>query len=308
VRTSFYTDGVLLAVSLESSRLRYIYHHDGAFYSQDGSTLMRGNLRPDIRFHCVGNYVVAICGSQALLFREGKNVGRLNVDRYRLKEAAISGNCSSLYFASGGRLWRQALPKGKDEKTLPTPQDLGDVLQGQTKVFAGYEFGFAFYRAGQFRRAFLFDLERGLRTPVDITPLSGDIIDVDCLFGNRSLWLLVSSLESGKLVNRCACIDDNGNVQAVAWAEDGDNSWLGSLRGKTVATYQVNGLPVDTLLASTADGVVQVQCLNNRLKQTKVYANTENLVSAGENILFSPEGLYVIDSHRIDLITTTPGG
>src|SRR5262249_54847200 len=60
----FGTRGVIVAAALEAGALRWLYHEDGVFRREDGSTVCRGGLDPRIRFR--------LLGEATILAREGR--------------------------------------------------------------------------------------------------------------------------------------------------------------------------------------------------------------------------------------------
>lgn len=295
-RRVFSTGGQILAVKLEGSRLRYIYHKDGRFLRENDSVVLAGALDPDIKFDIYGDGTLVSRGGQTFLLGLSPNPEPVSAERFRLGHSVFAANAGHYYFVGNGQLW-QGSQSGL--------RQIDDVLTGQTRIFVGPSFGFGYYQAGDFRRAFLFDSEGRGKIAIDLPLINGKLIDVSCFFSDEALWVIVTDQESGRIVRHCTLIDRLGTILGSCRADDGDDSWLGQQGGKCAAAFpQSCGGRLETLLVATAAGIVQIERAGDRLVERKTYAATAAMVMPEDNLIFCQEGLYVWNSKEIRLITT----
>ena len=189
-------------------------------------------------------------------------------------------------WADAGQLWRDG---------RLGPERIGDVLQGQTRVWVGPRFGAGLTRAGKLTLAFVFDATRpGINDRVKLPPMPGRLRRAACAFGGDLAWLLLSLEVGGKVVNRCVVVDATGATLATAEAEADSSSWLGTVGGHAAAGR--------LLLCPTDSGVVRVEPQGPTLIVTREFPDTEPFVHSGCRLVAGAEGLYVIDAQEIRLL------
>ena len=278
--------GLILYASLQGGKLRWLYHKNQTFLrDKEGSVVSRGPLNPQMRFRISGDSTIIAQDRRGIVFAPEKPDEPFAVDTYGAL-SLIDANEHHRYWSVAGQLLRDG-QYGSEY--------IGDVLEGQTLFWTGPTFGFGFYRAGNLNVAFVFDAERrGIKDTVTIPAMRGQLIDSTCAFSNEYCWFFASLREAGKTLNRCAVIDRAGNVIATAQAEEGDGSWLGTIRGKCAAR--------NFLLSATDDGVVRLEFQQGSIVQTKAFPDTEPFVDSGSNLFIGPEGLYVVNSREIQLL------
>jgi hypothetical protein len=221
----------------------------------------------------------------------------MSVDEYRSQFPVFDANGDHYFWVGGGQIWRNS---------SSSPKLLTDTVENQTRLWAGPTFGFACYQAGEYRRAFLFDAESGLKRDVDIAVIAGKIVDINCSFTAERLWLFVTEQRQGQLINRASVINRDGTVIANLEEEDGSTNWLGSLQGKTAAGLPLaSGGTVEVLFSQSDDGIAQVQVGGARLVVKRTFAGTASLVQQGDSLLFSKAGLYLWNTQQIRVITTS---
>ena len=77
--------------------------------------------------------------------------------------------------------------------------------------------------------------------------------------------------------------------------EDGDGSWLGTLRGKcAVGSF---------LLSATDEGIVRVEVDGKNLVVTREFPDTKGFVHSGNHIVAGNGGLYAIGANEIVHVT-----
>ena len=95
--------------------------------------------------------------------------------------------------------------------------------------------------------------------------------------------------------NHCILLNSKGDVLATAEGDEGDGSWLGSLRAKTA-------IP-NCLLAATDDGLVRVQRDSDKLVVATEFPDTEPFLDTNDRLLASSAGVYVVSRKQITLLS-----
>lgn len=280
--------GVIVQVAYQNGKLHYIYHKDGKYWREGDVALLGSPLDGDLKFriHGASTAVGKRGHTRANVLPEKRQV---SVDTFRGAYPVFDSNGSDLIYTAGGRIYNGA---------SSTAFDIDETLPDQTSLFAGPKFGFGFYTAQDFRRAFVFDYKRAGKLDVDIKAIKGSLIDAACYFSDNRLWLFVTSQESGRIVNRCSLITSDGRILATAEDFDGADNWLGSLKGKSA--FAAGG--TELLASATEDGIVLIQQNGAQLAVCKTFAGTQGMVSPTDNLIFSPHGLYVWNTREIRLV------
>jgi hypothetical protein len=105
----------------------------------------------------------------------------------------------------------------------------------------------------------------------------------------------MSLRDNGVTTNRCFVIHKNGTVEAQAQAQEGDGSWLGTIRGKCASG--------NFLLAATDTGIVRVESDGSgNLVQTREFPDTEPFVSTNVHLFPGAQGVYVVGTSEVRLL------
>jgi len=233
------------------------------------------------RFRISGKRTIIASSERAIVLQLATAPKQLPVDSYQALPS-FDANDKTIVWIENGQLYRE----GED------PIYIGNVLRRQTLFWVGSHFGFGFYQTNGYCVAFTFPTDSsGFNDSVSIPPLRGQLIDSTCSFTKTRAWFFSSFQTGGKTINRCIVIKDSGQVEALAEAEEGDGSWLGTIRGKCCFPNQSGG---SFLLAPTDDGVVRVEVANGSLAVTDVYPDTEPFVDSSCELV-AGDSLYVID-------------
>jgi hypothetical protein len=216
-------------------------------------------------------------GGELLVLVPGRAPERLGVDAPDARPA-FGANARHRYWAHAGGLWRDG---------AFASERIGDVLEGQTRLFVGPRFGLGFHRAGQLRGAFVFDAERlGLKDGLALPWPSGQLVDAEAVFDGGLAWLFLAEQSGGRTLHHCIVVGSEGSVRASASGEAGDGSWLGSLRGKCAAG--------EALFSATDSGLVRVEFQQGRLAVAREFAHTEPFVDADCRLFLTRHGLTVV--------------
>ena len=242
------TEGEVVAVSPDG----WLIYEGGEFLREDGGVALRGPLRPGTRYFLHGRETVAVGKDEAVAFAGGRS-----------------------YWERDGALWREGAHG--DER-------FGEVLAGQTRLWAGPEFGLGFYRAGGVTVAFLFDAHRrGLADGVQLPPMRGRLLDADCFFGSDRAWLALELESGGKLTRRLVLVGKDGGVKASADSP----AWLEGLHGATASGPY--------LFVPTDRGIVRV----DDTLSTVEYAETEPFVDGSSRLAAAAGGLRVANRREV---------
>lgn len=285
----FRCEGVILHATMEQDQLRWLYWEHGAFYREDRSCVLQGDLAPQLVFGIQANATLVGKQDQVITLHPQLAPETLVVDSFQsigrsIPVFAISqGSCYWLY---QGQLLREG---------RLGPEYIGDVLEHQTRIWVGSRFGFGFYRAGGLQIGFTFQTDRpGLNDSVQLRRGSGQWLDAICYLTADRCWFLLATQEQGRTIHICQIIRSDGSIEASAETTKGDGSWLGTLQGHCVAG--------DFLLAATDEGIVRVEPSQGQIKVTKMFPDTEPFVDSNCHLLASSEGLYVIKTQTIHLL------
>jgi hypothetical protein len=269
--------------------LRWLYHADGAYRREDGRVVLRGPLDPALRWTLQGDVTLVGRGGELAVLASGSAAERVGVDAPEGRPA-FAANARHRYWAVGGGLWRDG---------TYGPERIGDVLEGQTRLFVGPRFGLGFHRAGGLRGAFVFDAGRlGLKDGLALPWPSGKLVDAECVFDGPNAWLFLTEEAGGRTVHHCVVVGSDGAVRASAVAEAGDGSWLGSgARGRCAAG--------DALFCATDAGLTRVELRQGRLEAVREFPDAEPFVDSGSQLFLVKQGLAVVGRQDIAALRMT---
>lgn len=290
----FETNGVLLQAVVQGGVLRYLYHENNAFMRERGRRAFSGSLSADTTFCIHGEETLV--GKGAVMVRldvSGNPAFKFSADRLRGKRAQVASDGEHFYFARGGQLHRQ---------TKLGSLYIGDVLEDQTVLWSGEQFGISFYQAGSLRRAAVFRKDRDDLIPVQLPRLQGKLMELAAYFSEKRCWLFLVRDEGGKRFNHCFVINSRGEVLAEGQAQEGDGSWLGQpiRSGKCAASMAGN----EILFAVTDQGLAPIVLQNGQLAEGSPMVGTEDIVETSDQLLIAREGMYVVRSREILLLKT----
>jgi len=281
----FSTEGVVLHACVEDGMPRWLVHERGAYRREDGSVVLQGPLNPSPRWVIQGTSTLVGQGPEFAVLAPGRRPERLGVDAPEGQPAFVA-NARHRYWAHAGALWRDG---------DFAPERLGDVLEGQTRLFVGPRFGLGFHRAGALRGAFVFDAERpGLKDGLSLPWPSGRLLDAEAVFEGALCWLFLAEETAGRTVHHCVVVGADGAVKASAMAQEGDGSWLGTLRGKCAAG--------EALFAATDAGLVRVELRQGQVETVREFPDTEPFVDADSRLLLTKQGLVVVGRQAVTLL------
>jgi len=287
----FDVSGRILYATMQNGKLRYLYHHDGAYKREDGRVVIKAPLDPNLRFRIRAEDTILARGRQCFVFEGGavRAPSAISVDAYG-QLPLVDANGEYIFFADAGGLYRSS-PLGVEYR-----DKIGDVLPNQTLFWVGEKTAFGFYRAAESSNFFVFrPTSRVLNDSVNLPPIRGQLVDSTCVFGGDRIWFFTTTQEGNKAVNRCHVLDAQGVHLGSAEGTPGDGSWIGKIRGACAAQ--------DFLLVPTDDGVVRVALTGSVLGVTKEFPDTHRFVDTASSLFIGNDGLTVVRSHEIWRLT-----
>ncbi len=282
----FHTPGTILTAAYQGRKLQYLYHEKGAFRREGDKEVLRGELDPELRFRVSKDKTLIGKQNRLFVLSPDGSPERYATDAFG-QLSMFDANERGYFWIQDGQLVRNGRIGS---------EYIGDVLAGRTLFWAGNGFGFGFYQAGQLMRAFVFDTSgRGLNDQVPISAIPGQLIDAACVFSERYGWFMVSTQESGQLLNRCYVVNARGEVVAEAEAKPGDDSWL---------SYGIRGhfAVGSSLFVATDSGIVRVAIENGVIGVAQTFPDTEPYVDTATKLLPGDGGIYAVSAHEIVLI------
>jgi len=283
----FRTGGTIVCACVEAGALRFLHHHDGAYRREDGRMVLEGPLDHRLRFGILGATTLVASGHQLTALSPG---GRelLSVDTDG-SGPAFASNGRHLYWTDGGRLQRGGPGRFAGEL-------VGEVLAGQTRIWAGPTFGLGLYRASQLAVAFTFAAERrGINDTLRLPALRGQLVDATCVLDQSRAWLLLALHTGGRTLHRCLVYSAAGSLEGTAEAEAGDGSWLGTLHGKCATR--------GSLLAASDLGITRIEPRDGALAAVRLFPDTEPFVDGASRLLPGADRLYVVGPRTITTLT-----
>jgi hypothetical protein len=272
--------GVVVEASVGASGTLAVLTHDGTCYRrEDGRVVLEGPFDPRLKWRLLGHTTLVGRGSEVLTLRPGAPPERTSTDRAGLLPA-FDANGSRRFFVRDGRLLRDG-PLGEER--------IGDVLAGQTELWAGPRFGLGFYRAGELFVGFVFDADRGgLDDAVKLPRPRGQVIRTACAFTDDLAWLLVTSVEGGRTHHRTTVVDRRGRIRATSGTGEPEP---GDAVGPCASGR--------SLFVATDDGLVRYDLDGGAIARAREFPDTAPFVDAGCRLLPAPGGLYVVDRNEV---------
>jgi hypothetical protein len=167
---------------------------------------------------------------------------------------------------------------------------VGQVLEGQTWLWSGDRLALGFYRVGGLTVAFLVRHGRaGLKQLAGVA-WQGRVVDADAVFDDRHALLSVTLEVNGRDLVRRWLFDEHGTL--LASSTDGVAGHAALLAGRVVL--------------ATDQGLVALKAEQGVLLERAIFTDTQPFVSAGDELLPSPDGsLYVVGARDIVQLTLT---
>ncbi len=284
----FQTRGTIVWACEDDGRLRVLAYESGQFRRESGTVVAEGVWDPFMRFRIKGDETAVGSKGQVCLGASSSSEFAVPVDANDA-DLCFDTNGRHLYWVQDGVLYR-------DEKGVVgsdrMPMRIGDVLANQTRIWVGPAFGLGFYRASDLCVALVFDAERrGVFDSIRLPDLRGHLTASTCVLDGTRAWFFVALRKDGRICHVCVVISRTGVVEAVAEAQAGDGSWLGTLQGKC-ATHGM-------LLSATDAGLSRIEVDHGQLRETRAFSECECYVDSGCELLAGRDCLYVVHAKSV---------
>lgn len=278
------TDGTIVCATVQSGKMAWLTHRNGEFRREDDTFVGVGDLDAHMRYRISGDRTLLAKNGRFVTFRTNRtDMLQYACDMYRDALPSVDANWKNWYWVTDdGDLC---------VNTTYTSRIIGHVLPHQTLFWVGPTFGLGFYRAGELSVGFVFDADgTAINDRAAVPRLRGHLVDATCFFDTHHAWLMTATEEGSRRVHRCAVLDRQGRLVGEAEAEEGDGSWLGTLRGKTAA----GGF----LLCPTDDGIKRVEAVPS-VHVSREFPDTEPFVSSDTQLFAASDGVYAVGRHEV---------
>ena len=284
----FETKGFIISASLAHSQLKWIYHERNQFYRENHNVIHTGKYSPFYRFGIYGEQSIIGAKGSALIINQQTIQQRIMLDQFQ-NMPVIVANDRHYYWIENGQLQRNG-----DFGAF----QIGQVLQNQTQIWVGQNFGFGYYRAGQMCVGFVFDaVSRGINDQIKLNLLNGQLIDNQCYFSSNLAWVFFTIQHNGQIYHQIFIVRPDGHIVTEQQILHGKENWLYNIKGKfAIGSY---------LFCPTDDGLVRVELINDQIEVTRTYPDTESFVQANDHLFAGNNGMYVVSNQRIIHLTLT---
>lgn len=277
-RTAFETSGRILGAAMQGG-LRYLSEENGVLRREDGTVIATGLSGPHLRVELAGRVTWLADGE-----------GRVEKwDGDKLIERAKTGvrGAWPVLAASTTQALRQEQAWLIEHES---GSRLGQVLEGQTWLWAGDRLALGFYRAGGLTVPFLIRAGKAGLKQLDGITWKGRIVDAHAAFDAKHAVLTVMTDDGGRDVVHRWLISEDGVV--LAKSADGARGHAAVLAGRVVI--------------STDAGLMAVKVDSGVLVEAMLFSDTQPFVSAGDELLPNTDGsLFVVGARDITQLTLT---
>jgi tRNA A-37 threonylcarbamoyl transferase component Bud32 len=282
------TNGTLVYVTIHKDTLQYVLHENSIFHREDGNSIVQGDLHPSITFRIQGNKSYMMNGSYITCYEPYKAPVLQLVDSVGTK-SSFDANSSETCYIEDGKIM-------KEIQTIFGPKKVyvGQAIEQQTLIWQGDQKGFGFYKAGSIMQGILIQPGERYTVNIDLPIISGSIIDMQCVQSSERYWLLCKTKRGSEYYNICIALNTLGKVLGQYETKDDDDTWLGTIYGKTAAGTN--------LFSPTDKGIVRTTCDNGQW-QEQIFSATEPFVHSKCQLLGSSKGIYVITAKTIRLLS-----
>jgi hypothetical protein len=290
---TFKTSGRIVYATIQEGIIRWLYNENGKFWREDRTSIANGTADPNMRFRISGDTTIIGNSGTVIVLQRDKPPTQLAVSQFQDSFAMFDASSAGIFWEHDGSIVR-----GHSMGLEYSPEKVGQVLDGQTIFWVGEQFGVGFYRAGELCMNFVFDTKaKTLNDSVQIPKVGGQLVGTRCVFGGNRAALLFSFKDGTKVRNRCVVLKSSGEVVGIAEADEGDGSWLSSIRGKCIIG--------DSVMSATDDGIIKVDFAGGAdVKETR-FDGSENFVDSGCTLLAAKDGLCCVSDKEIRILQVT---
>ena len=275
-RTAFETSGRVLHAVMQGG-LRYLAEENGTLRREDG-TIISTHLAGAHRRYGIAGAVTWIADGEGHVEKwQGDRLVERAQTSLRHHWPVLASATTATYRQEQAWLIEQH-----------SGARIGQVLEGQTWLWAGERLGLGFYRAGGLTVAFLLRVGKAGLKQLDGLTWTGRIIDADAVFDAKHALLTVVCDDGGKDVVHRWLVDEAGAV--LAKSSGGVTGHAALLSGRVVL--------------ATDGGLVAMKNDFGVLIEAMQFPDTHPFVSAGDELLPNADGsLFVVGARDITQLT-----
>jgi hypothetical protein len=135
----------------------------------------------------------------------------------------------------------------------------------------------------------VFRPDRGvLDDRVALPPLRGQLVDAHATIGDDRAWLWLTLSARGRFTTTCIVVGADAKLIASHELGDNDVHWLGGVAGACAAGPH--------LFVPTDAGIARIEVIAGALVQTRVFAETADIVSSNDRLVLADGGIAVVRS------------
>ena len=280
----------LLQAAFQSGSLRFLEKGSEGFMRDGSHKILGGTPERGWRYRLMGDATLIASGNRLIVVRkDGSIETQVAVDTFRGQKPVFDANSDRYFWVQGGQLF--------GSKDL-SPQYIGDVLEGQTLLWVGQRCGLGLSQIGASWTPFVFSTDRvGINDSINDVSLSGELLDAQVYFSPEHVWLLVAIENQNVVTNVAYLLDLKGEVIATTSVKEGEDSWLGSIRGHVGATrLSKPGVPI--LYGLGDNEIHRVEVVNGTLQETAHSPITMNPLSPPTRLFFDPKGELLLVGNK----------
>ncbi len=281
----FNCGGRILQAKVQNEILRLLYWEDGKFMREHGRVVLSGTCDNRMKFELCGDATLIAKDESLISLKPNFSPQKHSVEKYRNEFPVFAANSSAYVWMDAGTIWGQNNERSKA---------LHDALSNQTRIWLGAEWGFGFYQAAEFKRAFLFSCVDSTKLNIPDFMIPGNVLDAEVYFSDDIVWFLAHRKSGAELLNCCFAFDYKGTLLACAEAPLSDDGWLGRISGKCGAGH--------ALLSAVNGGLLQIQIENGQFVEKKKFEIPA--MSTNDRLIYSSKGLYVWNAGEVYLVNT----
>lgn len=285
----FTCKGVILASDWQKEKMNWIYYENNEFLREDKKSISSGTLNTQMRYRLHQDKTLFASSGNMIIVDKKGNQYQQDIDAVG-NLPIMDSNSNHMYWIANGEIKRENKFGLEYE-----PDVLGTVIKHQTLIWTGKDWGFGLWRAEGLLQGFIFDDKQSLiNEQIQLPSIKGSILDAITVFGEKYAWFLYTSKIGSKLVNTCILFERNGNILKKEACDDGEDHWLGHIRGKDASGPY--------LFSPSDNGIIRTE-LKNGVFTTKEYPDTANFIDSQSTLHITPKGIYVRNISDIYLLT-----
>lgn len=278
----FKTNGNILYAKQDSpcGKLRFIYSEGKKIKRENGETILNGEPDNHIQFDIMGDSTLIAKEHDIVLIKNG-NIQEQSKSEILMNKTVFGSNAKNYFRVVEGVLMNRN-------------SIVANVLENQTYIKAGSTFGCGYYRIGSKRNFFTFPVSGSGIKDIDLPDISGKLIDIECVFSNNHVLLLLSTQEKDKRYNSMYLINDDNELIAYSKENSIDSEILSDIYNKALLGSKV--------ITTTDKGILLLDTVNGNFIQKKLFTDTEPFVNTTSRIFPASDGIYVVSERDIKLL------